>query len=238
MTAILDAVRLALSSIWANKLRSFMMVLGNIVAVTSIIAVVSLIQGMDTYVSDAILRDVGVGTFKIDKIGFITDEEEERRAWRRNPDVTMHDVKAVESFSDTITAVMAEAGASANISYKDVLLESTRVRGRVGGLRGVQHLRGRARPAAEPARDRARPGRGAARLGHRRQAVQGPQPDRSGHPDQRHPLPRRWRQREEGVGVRQLAGRVRDDSSQRRSSTVRIAPLARADGQAGEPRTS
>ncbi len=129
MTPILDAVRLAISSIWANKLRSFMMVLGNIVAVTSIIAVVSLIQGMDSYVSDAILRDVGVGTFKIDKIGFITDDEEERRAWRRNPDVTVHDVKAVESFSDTITAVMAEAGANANISYKDVLLESTRVRG-------------------------------------------------------------------------------------------------------------
>ena len=59
MTPILDAIRLALSSIWANKLRSFMMVLGNIVAVTSIIAVVSLIQGMDSYVSNAILRDVG-----------------------------------------------------------------------------------------------------------------------------------------------------------------------------------
>jgi putative ABC transport system permease protein len=129
MTAIFDAVTLALSSIWAHKLRSFMMVLGNIVAVTSIIAVVSLIQGMDTYVTNAILRDVGVGTFKIDKVGFVTDEEEEQRAWRRNPDVTVRDVRAVESFSDTISAVMAEAGARANISYKDVILESTRVRG-------------------------------------------------------------------------------------------------------------
>jgi putative ABC transport system permease protein len=41
----------------------------------------------------------------------------------------VRDVRAVESFSDTITAVMAEAGARANISYKDVILESTRVRG-------------------------------------------------------------------------------------------------------------
>ena len=39
------------SAIWANKLRSFLTVLGNIVAVTSIIAVVSLIQGMNAYVS-------------------------------------------------------------------------------------------------------------------------------------------------------------------------------------------
>jgi putative ABC transport system permease protein len=129
MTQFLDAVGLALSSVWSNKLRSFMMVLGNIVAVTSIIAVVSLIQGMNSYVSDAIIRDVGLGTFKIDKIGFITDEEEERRAWRRNPDVTLTDARAVEEFSPIINAVMAESGSRANITYRDVLLENTRVRG-------------------------------------------------------------------------------------------------------------
>jgi len=52
-----------------------MTVLGNIVAVTSIIAVVSLIQGMNGYVADAILRDVGVGTFKIERVGVVTDED-------------------------------------------------------------------------------------------------------------------------------------------------------------------
>jgi putative ABC transport system permease protein len=134
MVSIYEAVKLALASVWANKLRSFMMVLGNIVAVTSIIAVVSLIQGMDSYVTNAILRDVGVGTFRIQKVGFITDEEEERRAWRRNPDVTVWDVKAVESFGDTISAVMAEAGERATITYKDVVLDSTRVRGVSAGF--------------------------------------------------------------------------------------------------------
>ena len=129
MTQILEAIVLALNSVWVNKLRSFMMVLGNIVAVTSIIAVVSLIQGMNAYVSDAIVKDVGVGTFKIDKIGFITNEEEERRAWRRNPDVTTLDMRAVEEFSPVIRAVMAEAGSRANLAYKDELLENTRVRG-------------------------------------------------------------------------------------------------------------
>jgi putative ABC transport system permease protein len=128
MTQIFESVKLALSSVWANKLRSFMMVLGNIVAVTSIIAVVSLIQGMDKYVSDAIIKDVGAGTFRIEKVGFITDEEEERKAWRR-PDVTMLDARAVESFDPVIDAVMAESGARANLTYADVLLENTRVRG-------------------------------------------------------------------------------------------------------------
>jgi putative ABC transport system permease protein len=129
MIQILDAIRLALGSVWSNKLRSFMMVLGNIVAVTSIIAVVSLIQGMNTYVSDAIIKDVGAGTFKVDKVGFITDHEEEERAWRRNPDVTLLDARAVENFSPVIDAVMAEAGARAYVTFKDVQLENTRVRG-------------------------------------------------------------------------------------------------------------
>jgi putative ABC transport system permease protein len=128
MNQILDSIGIALSSIWANKLRSFMMVLGNIVAVTSIIAVVSLIQGMNGYVSDAIVRDVGVGTFRVEKVGFITDEEEERRAFRR-PNVTLDDARALREFGGEIDAVMAESGAGATLVYHDVQFENTRVRG-------------------------------------------------------------------------------------------------------------
>jgi putative ABC transport system permease protein len=130
MNQAFDAIVIALQSIWANKLRSFMMVLGNIVAVTSIIAVVSLIQGMNSYVADSIISDIGVGTFRVEKVGFITDEEEQRKAWRR-PNVTMRDAHAMSSFSgsDVIDAVMAEAGDNANVTFADTTLQSTRVRG-------------------------------------------------------------------------------------------------------------
>jgi len=129
VTQILEAIRIALQSIWANKIRSIMMILGNVVAVTSIIAVVSLIQGMNTYVSDAITKDIGVGSFKVEKVGFITDEEEERKARQTRPDVTMLDARAIDGFSDSISAVMAEIGANANLTFHDTLLENTRVRG-------------------------------------------------------------------------------------------------------------
>jgi putative ABC transport system permease protein len=130
VTQVLDAVRLALASIWVNKIRSLMMVLGNIVAVTSIIAVVSLLQGMNSYVSDVILSDVGAGTFKVDKVGFVTDEEEQNRRWRMNPNVTMLDARAIERFNpEVISAVMAEVGAGANLTFADNTLENTRVRG-------------------------------------------------------------------------------------------------------------
>ena len=99
MYKLIESAGIALSAIWGSKLRSLMTVLGNIVAVTSIIAVVSLIQGMNAYVGDAIVKDVGLGTFKVEKVGFITDREQADRAWRRNPDVTMLDARAIASFT-------------------------------------------------------------------------------------------------------------------------------------------
>jgi putative ABC transport system permease protein len=128
MNQALDAIGIALSSIWANKLRSFMMVLGNIVAVTSIIAVVSLIQGMNGYVADAITRDVGVGTFRIEKVGVVANGEEEKKAQRR-PDVTVGEYRAIREFGGQIDAVMAESGAGSNINWRDTTLEMTRIRG-------------------------------------------------------------------------------------------------------------
>jgi len=128
MIQILEAVRIALQSIWANKLRSFMMVLGNIVAVMSIIAVVSLIQGMNTYVGDAIVGEVGAGTFRVDRTGVTTSEEDEERV-RRNPRITLLDKRALERSSPLFQSVMAESGSQANVTYRDITLENVRVRG-------------------------------------------------------------------------------------------------------------
>ena len=46
-----EGVLIALDSIWANKLRSFLTVLGNIIAVSSIILVVTIIQGVNSEVT-------------------------------------------------------------------------------------------------------------------------------------------------------------------------------------------
>jgi putative ABC transport system permease protein len=128
MQKFIDAVRLALSSIWAGKLRSFMTVLGNIVAVTSIIAVVSLIRGMNTYVEDAILTDVGAGTFKVQQRGPTTSEEEEERQ-RNNPRLTLAELRTVAGAGPMIEAVMAESGSGAPVVYQDEQLESVSIRG-------------------------------------------------------------------------------------------------------------
>jgi putative ABC transport system permease protein len=128
MQKFIDAVRLALSAIWAGKLRSFMTVLGNIVAVTSIIAVVSLIRGMNSYVSDAILSDVGAGTFKVERQGPTTSEEEEERQ-RNNPRITLVELETLARAGDTIDAVMAQASQGAPVVYREEQLDSVGIRG-------------------------------------------------------------------------------------------------------------
>jgi putative ABC transport system permease protein len=128
MNQFLEAVGIALNAIWTNKLRSFLTVLGNIVAVTSIIAVVSLIQGMNAYVTHAIVSDVGADNFTIQRMPVVRSAEDEDRV-RSNPRVTVQDGDAVRRFSDNINAVAAQANSSARVAYGDVALDSVQVQG-------------------------------------------------------------------------------------------------------------
>jgi putative ABC transport system permease protein len=128
MNQFLEAVTIALGAIWTNKLRSFMTVLGNIVAVTSIIAVVSLIQGMDAAVTSAIVDEMGADSFQVRRRPPTFSEEEEERN-RYNPRVTLQDADAIKRFSPLVKTVMAEVGNNAEIAYRDRTLESVRVRG-------------------------------------------------------------------------------------------------------------
>ena len=95
MNKYLDAAGIALSAIWSSKLRSFMTVLGNIVAVTSIIAVVALIQGLNAAVQDAILSQAGADSFSVQQFQLSFSEDDFDRA-RANPRISAADADAHE----------------------------------------------------------------------------------------------------------------------------------------------
>lgn len=123
-----EAVGVALRAIWASKLRSCLTVLGNIVAVTSIIAVVSLIQGMNETVSKAIISDVGADSFTVERVGPTFSEEDRDRA-RNNPRVTLDDADAIRRFSPVVRAVMAQAQRGASVTYHESVLDSVMIQG-------------------------------------------------------------------------------------------------------------
>jgi putative ABC transport system permease protein len=128
MNQILESIWIALQAIWANKLRSFMTVLGNIVAVTSIVTVVSLIQGMNAYVTRAIISDVGADSFTIQQFG-ITHSDEEFDRIRNNPRLTLDEADAIRRFSPVVSSVMAQAQRRGQVVYKDVSLDAVQIQG-------------------------------------------------------------------------------------------------------------
>jgi putative ABC transport system permease protein len=128
MQQIFESIWIALQAIWANKLRSFMTVLGNIVAVTSIVTVVSLIQGMNAYVTNAIVSDVGADSFTIQQFGVVTSDEEFDKI-RNNPRITLDEADAIRKHTSFVDAVMMQAQRTGSVSYKDVVLDRVQVQG-------------------------------------------------------------------------------------------------------------
>lgn len=128
MSQIFESVRLALASIWANKLRSMLTLLGNIVAVSSIITVVALITGVNEAVTDAIVSDLGADSFTIQRMG-ITQNEDEFERMRNNPLVTLDDAAAVKRFAASVQSVMAQAQTQTRVAYRDEELETVQVQG-------------------------------------------------------------------------------------------------------------
>ncbi len=129
MYKIFESAGIALEAIWSAKLRSLMTVLGNIVAVTSIIAVVSMIQGLNASVTQAILNQAGADSFSVQQYP-VTRSDEEFEAVRANPRITQADARAVRRYDpDAILAVMAESSGNGRISYRDKAIDSTRLQG-------------------------------------------------------------------------------------------------------------
>ena len=129
MNQFYESALIALDAIWAAKLRSFMTVLGNIVAVTSIIAVVSLIQGLNASVKQAILNEAGADSFSIQQFP-ITRSDEEFEKVRSNPRLSLKDMHAIRRYdSPLISAVMADSGARGRITYRDKSIDGMSVTG-------------------------------------------------------------------------------------------------------------
>ena len=102
---LFEAVMLALGSIRAQKLKSFFSAVGVLIGVTFLIAVVSIVQGMNVYMTDKFAGAlIGVNTFQLrsrPNIVMGNTTEEQWRLWQRNPRITIEDAAYVEDHMKT-----------------------------------------------------------------------------------------------------------------------------------------
>ncbi len=124
----IEGVAIAFQAIWANKLRSFLTLIGMIIGVSTVIAVVSVINGMNNYMS-AKINSMGSNTFIIDKEGVITSEDEWLEA-RKRKNITLQDMKAIEKYCDLCENVGGVVEASSRrVKYGSDYLEDIWVQG-------------------------------------------------------------------------------------------------------------
>ena len=110
---LFEAVRLALGMIRAQKLKSFFSLVGAFVGVTFLIAVISIVNGMDRYMKEDFAGKLfGVNTFSIlsrPRVQIGDMSLEERRELRRRPRLRDEDFQAVYDRFDGRALVAAES---------------------------------------------------------------------------------------------------------------------------------
>ena len=117
-----DALKIALQSIFAHKLRAFLTLIGIIIGVSSVVTVGASISGLNTYVIEKIQKILGSNHFMIARMAFsgdMDDEEFERRN-RRNKRITWDDYEWVRDHCLSCAEVGAAAGNGADLKQDGI----------------------------------------------------------------------------------------------------------------------
>jgi putative ABC transport system permease protein len=118
--------------------------------------VVSLIQGLNASVQDAILNQAGADSFTVEQFPMAFSEEEFEQ-FRYNPRITVDDARAIRRYSALVAAVMLDSRGSGQIVYRDKTIENVQLQGvtaEFGSFSNFNAERGRLMSSIEVERSR------------------------------------------------------------------------------------
>ena len=138
-----ETLKLALSAIWAHKLRSALTLLGMIIGVTAVVVVVSLIDGFNVYIDEKI-AGIGAKSFTVQRFNPFEDFKDTdtiAAAQRRNKDLTMDDFDYLKSRATLIGRIGAKARPSrVEVKRGTELLEEVSVDGALPIVADIDNL--------------------------------------------------------------------------------------------------
>jgi putative ABC transport system permease protein len=111
-----EAARIALASLRANKLRSFLTVLGILIGVSSVIAVVAITEGLDGYIANRVL-ELGSKSFTVQKMPDIITSREQWLEMNKRKDLTLSDLEVVRAGCESCVEVGAQLRTSRTVKY-------------------------------------------------------------------------------------------------------------------------
>jgi putative ABC transport system permease protein len=124
---VMETFRLALDALRAHKLRSFLTLLGVILAVATLVAVMSVVAGLNFYVADRV-ANLGANVYLVDRFGIITSQDAWVKAQKR-PLVTLDEYQRLRENMKTAANVAATDDRVMDVRSGNILLESTDLTG-------------------------------------------------------------------------------------------------------------
>jgi putative ABC transport system permease protein len=126
-------VMMASRAIRAQRLRAFLTVLGITMGVATLMAVITMVQGANTYVEQKI-ANLGTNVFQVSKIPFATTSFDQLIKARRNRDLTLDDLEAVRAACTLCEAVGADATTVTRVRYRDTELRDQNLIGHTANM--------------------------------------------------------------------------------------------------------
>ena len=133
-----ETFKLALDALRAHKLRSFLTLLGVILAVTTLIFVMSVIAGLNMYVADRV-ANLGANVFIVDRFGIITSQDDFIKAQKR-PLITMEDYERLRDTLKLARSVAAEEDRNVQTRVGNAIMENTSIMGATANFADVRSL--------------------------------------------------------------------------------------------------
>jgi putative ABC transport system permease protein len=142
--ALRETLWIALDTLRAHKLRTFLTLLGVILAVATLVAVMSVLNGLNVYVADKI-ANLGANAFVIDRIGIVTNFLEWNNA-RKRPPLGIADFEALRDEMKLAEQVAGEQDTTADVRSGNILSEDVAIIGAspaFAGIRDIDVMNGR-----------------------------------------------------------------------------------------------
>jgi putative ABC transport system permease protein len=134
-----EAVKIALQSLWANKLRSILTLLGVVIGVASVIAVVTLVNGANTYVTTKFSR-YGADVFTVSKMPQIITSPEDYQRFQKRKDILFPDYLYVKDNCQRCVGIGAQQAVTGKIVRGTQSTTDTSIRGYTWQMPALQNL--------------------------------------------------------------------------------------------------
>jgi putative ABC transport system permease protein len=128
---LLEGIIIALQALWTNKLRTILTLLGNIVGVMSVIAVVSIIDGMNSYIRNEVANE-GSGVFRLQRVNeldILSDYEKFLKSLH-NPKITLYDLGILRERVTLADYMDVNQSTSAEVRYQRHYINNVSISGR------------------------------------------------------------------------------------------------------------